>query len=115
MSMKKLKRRSTLNPLRKSPTEDAGWIACNDPMIHARADDLANSLRDMGVRFQNSVMTEASKRINLGACLANILEDSLFYARMYQDTSEEGRKRREEMIDDALIVMKAFFEGGFHK
>ena len=88
-----------------------------DPCLYelqarAKIDSLHESLDQMGVSFRNSIMTEASKRLRCGIAMASILEDALFYARMYKDSCEEGRARREMMIEDALIVMEAFRNGG---
>lgn len=46
--------------------------------------------------------------------IATLLEDSLFYARMYKDTSEEGYARRSEMIDDAVDLVSVFRNGGLY-
>jgi len=46
--------------------------------------------------------------------LEDLLEDSLFYVRMYRDTdpSGEGRRRREGLIDAAeRVVLEARGEG----
>ncbi len=51
------------------------------------------------------------REMKLAEELANLLEDSLFYARMYQDQCLEGRRRRERMIDDAVELI-AKFRGG---
>jgi hypothetical protein len=45
-------------------------------------------------------------------CAATILEDSLFYARMYRDTTSEGDNRRRMLIDDAETVCSIIRKGG---
>ena len=111
MSMKKLKKRSTLNPLRKSPVEGTGWIVRDEPCAHESVYYIASSLAGMGQSFHNSIMSEGAIRLNLATRIASMLEDSLFYARMYQDQSGEGKKRREEMIDDATSMIREFRTG----
>ena len=53
------------------------------------------------------------REIKLAEELANLLDDSLFYARMYRDTSDEGKKRREKMIDEAVELIRKFKTGEY--
>jgi len=53
------------------------------------------------------------REIKLAEDLANLLEDSLFYARMYRDTSTDGKKRREKMIDEAIELIRKFKTGEY--
>lgn len=57
---------------------------------------------------------EIGYRLMAASKIASLLEDSLFYARMYKDASEEGRARREEMIDDAVDLISLFRNGGIY-
>ena len=57
---------------------------------------------------------EIGSRLMAASKIASILEDSLFYARMYKDASDEGRARREEMIDDAVDLISLFRNGGIY-
>lgn len=57
---------------------------------------------------------EIGYRLMVASKIANILEDSLFYARMFKDSSDEGRARREEMIDDAVDLISLFRNGGIY-
>lgn len=111
MKRKKLTPRSPLNPLRKSPVEGTGWIVREEPCAHESIHYIAASLAGMGTSFHNSIMSEGSIRLNLATRIASMLEDSLFYARMYQDQCPEGKKRREEMIDDATSMIREFRTG----
>lgn len=109
---RKIKKRSTLNPLRReSPVEGAGWIVREEPCAHESVHYIAASLSGMGASFHNSVMSEGAVRLNLATRIASMLEDSLFYARMYQDQCADGKKRREEMIDDAVSMIREFRTG----
>ena len=53
------------------------------------------------------------REIKLAEELANLLDDSLFYARMYRDTSDEGKKRREQMIEKAVELIRKFKTGEY--
>ena len=105
------KKRSLLNPLRKPPAEDTGWIVREEPCAHESVHYIAASLAGMGASFCNTVMSEGAVRLNLSIHIASMLEDSLFYARMYQDQCPEGRARREQMIDDATTMIREFRTG----
>lgn len=111
MKKKKLAPRSTLNPLRKSPVEGTGWIVREEPCAHESVYYIAASLAGMGASFHNSIMSEGGIRLNLATRIASMLEDSLFYARMYQDQSSEGEQRRQQMIDDAVSMIQEFRTG----
>lgn len=109
---RKIKKRSTINPLRrKSTVEGTGWIVREEPCAHESVHYIAASLSGMGASFHNSVMSEGAVRLNLATRIASMLEDSLFYARMYQDQCADGKKRREEMIDDATSMIREFRTG----
>ena len=62
----------------------------------------------------DAVARELQHRLIVACKIAVRLEDSLFYARMYRDTSDEGRARREEMIDDAFDLISVFRNGGIY-
>lgn len=72
---------------------------------------IAASLAGMGGSFRNSIMREGASRLDCAIRMAHLLEDSLFYVRMYQDRCLEGRERRERMIDEAVELI-AKFRGG---
>lgn len=57
---------------------------------------------------------ELGYRLMAASKIASILEDSLFYARMFKDSNDEGRSRREEMIDDAVDLISLFRNGGIY-
>ena len=107
----KIKKSSPINPLRKSPVEGTGWIVRDEPCAHESIHYIASSLAGMGASFHNSIMSEGGIRLNLATRIASMLEDSLFYARMYQDQCPDGRARREDMIDDATSMIREFRTG----
>jgi len=64
---------------------------------------------------ENDVVSrELQHRLIVACKIAVLLEDSLFYARMYKDQCHEGRARREEMIDDAVDLISVFRNGGIY-
>ena len=80
----------------------------NDPI-----EPLLERMRGMRVRTHqehDSVIREAMSRIEVGRHLAGLLEDALFYARSYadRDPTGDGKRRREEMIDDAEYYIQMF-------
>jgi len=58
-----------------------------------------------------TITREILRRMTIAERMASLLDDSLFYARMYQDQCPEGKKRREEMIDDATSMIREFRTG----
>jgi hypothetical protein len=58
------------------------------------------------------MLREAAMRLRNADCAATILEDSLFYARMYRDTTVEGANLRRMLIDDAETVCSIIRNGG---
>ena len=108
---RKIKKRSTLNPLRQSPIEANYWIVREEPCAHESVHYIASSLAYMGASFHNSIMAEGAVRLNLATLIASVLEDSLFYARMYQDQCPKGKKQRQQMIDDATSMIREFKTG----
>jgi hypothetical protein len=72
---------------------------------------LAN-LESLAHLMQSPVLREAANRLRNADCAATILEDSLFYARMYRDTTVEGANLRRMLIDDAETVVSLIRTGG---
>ena len=79
-------------------------------------DELANQLELMADDFKNPLLASASCRLAHVAAALSCLEDSLFYARMYQslDTSGEGEKRRQQLIDDSETIIGLIRTGGLY-
>ena len=61
-----------------------------------------------------AIVREIQNRLVIASNIAVRLEDSLFYARMYHDRCQEGKARREEMIDDAVDLISVFRNGGIY-
>jgi hypothetical protein len=62
--------------------------------------------------MRSPMLWEVANRLRNADCAATILDDSLFYARMYRDTTEEGDNRRRMLIDDAETVVSLIRNGG---
>ena len=78
--------------------------------------ELANQLELMADDFKNPFIASASTRLAHVAAALTCLEDSLFYARMYQslDTTGEGEKRRQQLIDDSETIISLIRTGGLY-
>ena len=79
-------------------------------------DELANQLELMADDFKNPFIASASCRLAHVAAALTCLEDSLFYARMYQSTdiTGEGEKRRQQLIDDSEFIIGLIRTGGLY-
>ena len=79
-------------------------------------DELANQLELMADDFKNPFIASASTRLSHVAAALTCLQDALFYVRMYQslDTSGEGEKRRQQLIDDSETIIGLIRTGGLY-
>ena len=74
--------------------------------------DLIDKLESLAHLMPSPVLREAANRLRNAECATTILEDSLFYARMYRDTTTDGDNRRRMLIDDAETVVSLIRTGG---
>ena len=79
-------------------------------------DELANQLELMADDFKNHLLASASTRLAHVAAALTCLQDALFYARMYQslDTTGEGERRRQQLIDDSETIIGLIRTGGLY-
>jgi hypothetical protein len=79
-------------------------------------DELAKQLELMADDFQNPFIASASTRLAHAATALTCLQDALFYVRMYQcaDTTGEGEKRRQQLIDDSETIISVIRAGGMY-
>jgi len=83
-------------------------------MTHDEMVGLLCRLEDASYIPPITITREILHRMTIAERIADRLEDSLFYARMYKDASEEGHARRSEMIDDAVGLISIFRNGGLY-
>ena len=74
--------------------------------------DLIVNVESLAYMMHSPMLREAANRLRNADCAATILEDSLFYARMYRDTTTDGDNRRRMLIDDAETVVSLIRTGG---
>ena len=79
-------------------------------------DELANQLELMADDFQNPFIASASTRLAHVAAALTCLQDALFYVSMYKslDTTGEGERRRQELIDDSETIISLIRTGGLY-
>jgi hypothetical protein len=79
-------------------------------------DELAKQLELMAADFQNPFIASASARLAHVAAALTCLQDALFYVRMYKslDTTGEGEKRRQQLIDDSETIISLIRTGGLY-
>ena len=73
--------------------------------------ELITTLDTLSDMMKSPMLHEASMRLDQTHSALCCLEDALFYARMYQDQCPEGKKRRQQMIDDATSMIREFKTG----
>ncbi len=87
---------------------ETALVRCNTMPLK----ELIKNLEWMAHSCQSQIFKEAANRLRNADCATTILEDSLFYARMYRDTTSDGDNRRRMLIDDAETVVSLIRTGG---
>ena len=79
-------------------------------------DELANQLELTADDFKNPFIASASSRLAHVAAALTCLQDALFYVSMYKstDTTGEGEKRRQQLIDDSEFIIGLIRTGGLY-
>ena len=79
-------------------------------------DELANQLELMADDFKNPLLASASTRLAHVAAALTCLQDALFYVSMYKstDTTGEGERRRQQLIDDSETIIGLIRTGGLY-
>ena len=79
-------------------------------------DELANQLELMADDFKNPFIASASTRLAHVAAALTCLQDALFYVSMYKstDSTGEGEKRRQQLIDDSEFIIGLIRTGGMY-
>jgi hypothetical protein len=89
----------------------------NPPLsINIPLDKLIETLDEVSDKTESNLLVHASTRLAHVNAALTCLEDSLFYARMYQslDTTGEGEKRRQQLIDDSETIISLIRTGGMY-
>lgn len=76
--------------------------------------ELRSAVENIAVRERNPILDASASRMAHIEAAITLLDDSLFYVRMYKDTSPEGKVLRENLIDDAVMIIKLIREGGMY-
>ena len=79
-------------------------------------DELANQLELMADDFKNPFIASASCRLAHVNAALECLQDALFYVSMYKslDSTGEGEKRRQQLIDDSETIISLIRTGGLY-
>ena len=96
---------------------DLSMAEINPPLsINIPLDELANQLELMADDFKNPFIASASSRLAHVAAALTCLQDALFYVSMYKstDTTGEGEKRRQQLIDDSEFIIGLIRTGGLY-
>ena len=79
-------------------------------------DELANQLELMADDFKNPFIASASDRLAHVNAALECLQDALFYVSMYKstDSTGEGERRRQQLIDDSETIIGLIRTGGLY-
>ena len=79
-------------------------------------DELANQLELMADDFKNPFIASASTRLAHVNAALECLQDALFYVSMYKstDSTGDGEKRRQQLIDDSEFIIGLIRTGGLY-
>ena len=79
-------------------------------------DELANQLELMADDFKNPFIASASTRLAHVNAALTCLQDALFYVSMYKstDSTGEGERRRQQLIDDSEFIISLIRTGGLY-
>ena len=83
--------------------------ALNLPLHELRA-----AVEMIAVRERNPILDASASRMAHIEAAITLLDDSLFYVRMYKDTSPEGKVLRENLIDDSEMIISLIRNGGLY-
>ena len=79
-------------------------------------DELIETLEQGFDKTLSPPISEAAIRLSYTRAALECLQDALFYVRMYKcaDTTGEGERRRQELIDDSESVIGLIRTGGLY-
>jgi hypothetical protein len=76
--------------------------------------ELITTLESLSDMMQSPMLLEASYRLDTANSALYCLESALGYVTYTIPTTEEGKKRRQELIDDSEALIKIIREGGLY-
>jgi hypothetical protein len=76
--------------------------------------ELITTLESLSDMMQSPMLREASYRLDSANSALYCLESALGYVTHAIPTTEEGKKRRQELIDDSEALIKIIREGGLY-
>jgi len=76
--------------------------------------ELITTLESLSDMMQSPMLREASYRLDSANSALYCLESALGYVTHTIPTTEEGKKRRQELIDDSEALIKIIREGGLY-
>ena len=79
--------------------------------------ELTANVESVSDLMHSPMLKEAVYRLRNARYALSCLEDALFYVRMYQssDSTGEGEKRRQRLIDDSETFIRYVRDGGIRK
>ena len=96
---------------------DLSMAEINPPLsINIPLDKLIETLDEVSDKTESNLLVHASTRLAHVNAALTCLQDSLFYARMYKslDSTGEGEKRRQQLIDDSETIISLIRTGGLY-
>jgi hypothetical protein len=96
---------------------DSSLTEINLPLsINMPLDKLIETLDEVSDKTESNLLVHASDRLAHVATALTCLQDALFYVSMYKstDSTGEGEKRRQQLIDDSETIIGLIRTGGLY-
>ena len=79
-------------------------------------DELIKTLDQLSDMTKSPVFLESASQLSYTRTALTCLQDALFYVRMYQstDSTGEGERRRQQLIDDSETIIGLIRTGGLY-
>ena len=96
---------------------DLSIAEINPPLsINIPLDKLIETLDELSDKTESNLLVHASTRLAHVNSALECLQDALFYVSVYKstDTTGEGEKRRQQLIDDSETIISLIRTGGLY-